>query len=127
MAAGLALPCAAAVSIREAQLYQRLAGHVLFPPASLRATGEVMCSNRQGQPGLWRHGISGDLPIVLLRLPEGREAMELCARVVNAHTYNHTVRAWFSRGQIARMYERNPHWASIERQVYGYTLAELPI
>ncbi|MFO0880853.1 MAG: glucoamylase family protein [Gemmataceae bacterium] len=80
------------LTIREAQLYQRLAGHVLFGASGLRADDEVLCSNKQGQPGLWRHGISGDLPIVLLRMFEGADSIELFRRVIKAHAY------WNSHG-----------------------------
>ena len=40
----------------------------------------------RGQSGLWGHGISGDLPIVLLRI--GRiEKLELVRQLVQAHAY----------------------------------------
>ena len=39
----------------------------------MRAAADVLAANRQGQPGLWRHGISGDKPIVLVRIGDGRE------------------------------------------------------
>src|SRR5262249_23853951 len=48
---------------QEAHLYQRLAGHVLYAGPALRSA-EAAAANRQSQPGLWRHGISGDKPIV---------------------------------------------------------------
>src|SRR5262249_44539767 len=51
-------------------LYRRPGGHLLSPPAALRATAAVV-ANRQGQPGLWRFGISGDLPILLVCISEG--------------------------------------------------------
>ena len=80
------------VTIREAQLYQRMAGQVLFPAPPLRAAASERACNRQGQSGLWRHGISGDLPIVLLHLPAGAESVELLRRVLTAHSY------WRSKG-----------------------------
>ncbi len=52
------------------QLYQRLISPLLFPEASLRAPADVIMSNRRGQSSLWRYGISGDDPIVLLRVTE---------------------------------------------------------
>src|SRR5207248_3090521 len=59
------------------------------PSPTLRAPASVLAANQQGQSGLWRHSISGDLPLVLLRLPEGRESMELLRRVLTAHSYWH--------------------------------------
>src|SRR5262249_37508765 len=42
--------------------------------------------NRLGQPGLWPHAISGDLPIVLVRIGAESE-LELAREVVQAHAY----------------------------------------
>jgi cyclic beta-1,2-glucan synthetase len=58
------------VSPASVQLFQRLASAVMFPDASLRASAEVMEANRRGQRALWRYGISGDDPIVLVRVSE---------------------------------------------------------
>jgi len=38
---------------------------------------------------------------------------------VNAADYEHDPERHFTRAQIARLYERNPGWAAIEREVYG--------
>ena len=42
--------------------------------------------NRRGQSGLWGYGISGDLPIVLLRIDD-QENIELVRQLVQAHAY----------------------------------------
>jgi cyclic beta-1,2-glucan synthetase len=52
------------------QLYQRLVSPLLFPDSALRAPAESISANRRGQSSLWRHGISGDDPIVLLRVSD---------------------------------------------------------
>ena len=53
----------------DAQLYGRLAGSVIYAnPALARRSRTLLASNRRGQSGLWGYGISGDLPIVLLRI-----------------------------------------------------------
>src|SRR2546425_4241546 len=59
------------ISSDEAQLCERLASRVLYTDASLRAGPEVLERNVLGQPGLWAHGISGDLPILLVRVVQG--------------------------------------------------------
>ena len=46
----------------EAMRYQQLASYVLYPSPALRANEERLKRNRLAQPGLWAHGISGDLP-----------------------------------------------------------------
>ncbi len=58
------------ITATESHTYQRLAGHVLFPPPALRALASIR-ENRQGQPGLWPLGISGDLPILVACVSDG--------------------------------------------------------
>ena len=53
----------------EARLFQRLAGALLYSEASLRSPPEVLMQGIGGPPTLWACGISGDRPIVLLRIP----------------------------------------------------------
>ncbi|WP_425619242.1 glucoamylase family protein [Anatilimnocola sp. NA78] len=54
----------------QVHLYQRLASYLLYPHRSLRGEENLLRANRLGQSGLWRHGISGDLPILLARVTE---------------------------------------------------------
>ncbi len=70
----------------DAQLYGRLAGSVLYANSSLRAEPGVILKNRRGQSGLWGYSISGDLPIVLLRI-EDPANIELVRQLVQAHAY----------------------------------------
>jgi len=55
------------LSPNEIVLYNRLAAAVIFTNAGLRDL-DAVAANRLGQPGLWPHSISGDLPIVLVRV-----------------------------------------------------------
>ena len=57
----------------EAHLFQRLANAVIYPDASLRPSGEVLSRCALDLSGLWAHGVSGDLPIVLARIDEAEE------------------------------------------------------
>ena len=70
----------------DAQLYGRLAGSILYANASLRADASVLSKNRRGQSGLWGYAISGDLPIVLLRI-EDPSNIDLARQLVQAHAY----------------------------------------
>jgi cyclic beta-1,2-glucan synthetase len=54
----------------EAQLYGRLAGALIYADPARRANPGVLLNNRRGQSGLWSYGISGDAPIVLLRISD---------------------------------------------------------
>ena len=70
----------------DAQLYERLAGLVIYSNNALRATPAMLMQNRRGQSGLWGHAISGDLPIVLLQIADA-ENIELVRQIVQAHAY----------------------------------------
>ncbi|MBP1692809.1 MAG: glycosyltransferase, partial [Chloroflexi bacterium] len=70
----------------EAQLYGRLANSVIYAHSLLRADASVIISNRRGQSGLWAYAISGDLPIVLLKIKSSSN-IELVRQLVKAHTY----------------------------------------
>jgi cyclic beta-1,2-glucan synthetase len=74
------------LSPEETQLYGRLAAHVVYAGPTLRAPREVITANRQGQPALWRYGISGDRPIVLVRVGEPDE-LEVVRQLLRAHAY----------------------------------------
>ncbi len=70
----------------DAQLYGRLANSVIYAHASLRADSSVLMKNRRGQSGLWGYAISGDLPIVLLRIGDLAN-IELVRQLIQAHAY----------------------------------------
>jgi cyclic beta-1,2-glucan synthetase len=70
----------------DAQLYQRLAGSVLYANASLRAAASTLLLNRRNQSGLWGQAISGDLPIVLLQIADP-DNIDLARQLVQAHAY----------------------------------------
>jgi cyclic beta-1,2-glucan synthetase len=54
----------------EAGQYQRLAGHVIYTTPTLRPPSEAIGLGSGGQPTLWSLGISGDLPIILVRISD---------------------------------------------------------
>jgi len=70
----------------EAQMYGRLAGAVIYANALYRSSSSILVRNRRGQSGLWGYGISGDLPIVLVRIRD-REKLDLVRQAVQAHAY----------------------------------------
>jgi cyclic beta-1,2-glucan synthetase len=75
----------------DAQLYGRLAGSIIYANSSLRADPSELIKNRRGQSGLWGYAISGDLPIVLLRIGDSAN-IDLVRQLVQAHAY------WRSKG-----------------------------
>jgi cellobiose phosphorylase len=70
----------------EAQVYGRLAGSIVYATARRRASSSILARNRRGQSGLWGYGISGDLPIVLVRIRD-REKLDLVRQSIEAHAY----------------------------------------
>ncbi|MBV1691995.1 glycosyl transferase [Novosphingobium sp. G106] len=52
----------------EAGAFQRLAGRLLYAGPTLRPSSEVIVRGAGPQSGLWPQSISGDLPIILLRI-----------------------------------------------------------
>ena len=90
------------ISSDEAMLYERLASRVLHTDASLRAGPDVLARNVLGQPGLWAHGISGDLPILLVRVVEEND-IPLVRQVLQAQEY------WRLKGLSADVVILNEH------------------
>ena len=52
----------------------------------LRADAATLAANRKGQPGLWAFGISGDYPILLVRMDKS-EDLALVQQALQAHAY----------------------------------------
>lgn len=73
-------------SVSQAHAFQRLANALIFNVPMMRAEGAVLTRNQLSQSGLWRFGISGDLPIVLLRVSEPPQ-LKLVNELLLAHEY----------------------------------------
>jgi cyclic beta-1,2-glucan synthetase len=74
------------VDFEEAQAFQRIANRVLYSDSSLRAAQDILEKNQLGQSALWPHGISGDLPIVLIRIDDEND-LEIVKQLLRAHEY----------------------------------------
>ncbi|OHD67901.1 MAG: cyclic beta 1-2 glucan synthetase [Spirochaetes bacterium RBG_16_49_21] len=70
----------------DAQLYGHLAGSIIYAHSSLRADPGIIARNRRGQSSLWGYSISGDVPIVLLRI-ENTANINLARQLIQAHYY----------------------------------------
>lgn len=78
----------------DAQVYGRLATSIIYGNALRRAAPSIIARNQLGQSGLWRFAVSGDLPIVLLRIGD-LNRIDLVKQVLQAHAY------WRTKGLIA--------------------------
>ncbi|MBC8128865.1 MAG: glycosyl transferase, partial [Rhizobiaceae bacterium] len=70
----------------EAGDFQRLAAHVVYADPRLRPSSKAIARGTGPQSGLWPHGISGDIPIVLIRIDDV-EDMAAITQVLRAHEY----------------------------------------
>ncbi|HBE88969.1 MAG TPA: cyclic beta 1-2 glucan synthetase, partial [Elusimicrobia bacterium] len=96
----------------DAQVYGRLASAIIYANPEWRAHASVLRQNFRGQPDLWGYGISGDLPIVIVRI-EDQENIGLIARMVQAHAY------WRMKGLAVDLFIWNDN-----RSVYRDALSE---
>ena len=74
------------VEAEESADFQRLAAPILYADPRFRASSAVIARGAGPQSGLWPHAISGDLPIVLLRIDE-IEDMGCVRQLLRAHEY----------------------------------------
>jgi cellobiose phosphorylase len=70
----------------DAQIFGRLAGPLVYGGPLYRGAAHFIRANRAGQSGLWGFGISGDLPILLLRVANA-DHLALVRKVIQAHAY----------------------------------------
>ena len=74
------------ITAGEAGLFQRLAGAVIHAAPALRPSSETIRRGGGPQSGLWAQGISGDRPIVLLRIAD-TEHLDIARALLQAHEY----------------------------------------
>jgi len=70
----------------EAHLFQTLGGSILYADRALRAPAEALARRPEGVAALWAHGISGDLPIVLVVIDEADD-IGIVRQLLRAHAY----------------------------------------
>ncbi|HEX2908721.1 MAG TPA: glucoamylase family protein [Phototrophicaceae bacterium] len=70
----------------ELSLIPPLLSLLLYPNPGLRAAADILNANTKGQSGLWAYGISGDMPILLVRIGSV-DNLPLVLELLRAHTY----------------------------------------
>jgi cyclic beta-1,2-glucan synthetase len=70
----------------EAHLFQRLANRVIYSDPTMRPSSNLLMRGGRARSGLWALGISGDLPIVVLRFEESDD-LEIVRQLLRAHEY----------------------------------------
>jgi len=74
------------IDAAEASLFQRLAGHLLYANAAMRPASATIIRGAGGPEPLWAQSISGDLPIVLVRIDDV-EDLDLARQLLRAQEY----------------------------------------
>ena len=105
------------ISNDDAVLFERLASRVIGADASLRAPADVLAANELGQNSLWPHGISGDLPILLVRVVD--EDLTVVREALEAQEY------WRLKGLKADLVILNEHPVSYLDEVQSRLTALL--
>ncbi|MBP7252904.1 MAG: hypothetical protein KBA75_05400 [Alphaproteobacteria bacterium] len=70
----------------EARLFQKLANSLIYSDATFRVRSESIKAGANAQSVLWSTGVSGDLPILLLRVDVATD-MKTLRQIVKAHGY----------------------------------------
>ena len=74
------------ISPGQASMFQRLAGHLIYSAPTLRPSSDAILRGAGAQSGLWPLSISGDLPILLLRIAD-TEHLDVARQLLHAHEY----------------------------------------
>ena len=74
------------IDAAEAALFQRLAGHLIYASPALRSPSEAIIRGAGGQSELWSLSISGDLPLLVLRISDA-EHLGLARQLLMAQEY----------------------------------------
>ena len=100
------------VTSKEIERSLKLLSPLIYPSAALRAGPDVLASNTLGQPGLWSFSVSGDYPILLIRMKD-EEHMALLAEVLQAYNY------WRRRGLMIDVVILNQRATGYDEDLHG--------
>ena len=98
------------ISPDDAMLFQRLAGALVYSSRTLRPAEQSLQAGALGYSALWPAAISGDLPIVLVRIEE-IEDIGLVRQLLHAFEY------WRNKGIEADLVILNDHVASYQQEL----------
>ncbi len=96
----------------NAHLYQSIANAVIYCDPAFRAPADVIARGLKPAPVLWSQGISGDLPIVLLRI-DHTDDLEIARELARAHEY------WRQKGLAVDLVILNERAASYAQDLHG--------
>jgi len=106
------------ITSRDIERFQKLLSPLLFSSPALRADSSVLALNTLGPPGLWSFAISGDYPILLLRL-KSEDDIGLLGEVMQAYTY------WRRRGLMIDTVILNQRESGYDEDLHNKILRRL--
>ena len=98
------------VDAAEAADFQRLAAPLLYTHPGFRPSSEAIVRGAGPQSALWPYGISGDLPIVLLRITDLADIAQV-RQLLRAHEY------WRTKRLVVDLVIVNEHAASYRQDL----------
>jgi len=100
------------IDAADVERFQKLLSVLVYPHEALRADRSRLAQNEQGQSGLWPYAISGDHPILLVRL-SNEEEIALVQEVLQAHAY------WRDRQMTVDLVVLNQREAGYDQELQG--------
>nr|WP_319540445.1 glucoamylase family protein [uncultured Methanospirillum sp.] len=104
---------------RDARLFGSLASSIIYAHPSRRASQKVLEKNSRGQSGLWGYGISGDVPIVLVRI-QHQSGIGLIKEMVQAHEY------WRIKGLMVDLVIWNEEQSGYRQELHDEIMRQIP-
>jgi cyclic beta-1,2-glucan synthetase len=74
------------IKTEEAREFQKLGSRVIYPDRYSRANPSILIQNIKGQSGLYPYGISGDYPIVLVKI-KSSDGLKVIRQTLLAHEF----------------------------------------
>ncbi len=93
----------------------QLLSALIFPVKAVRASPETIAANTLSQSGLWRFGISGDNPILLIELDKP-EQIDLMHEALQVHKYLHSHR--FNLDAVILNHQPTDYGAKLKGMLY---------
>lgn len=70
----------------EMECFDNMISNIIYLSPIRRKYGDLIKQNKKGQSGLWSHGISGDVPVVLVSIKDCDD-IDIIKNMVKAHEY----------------------------------------
>jgi cyclic beta-1,2-glucan synthetase len=100
------------IGTEEANLFQSLASHLIYANSALRASSKTLVHDLGSQASLWPLSISGDRPILLVRIDDV-EDIELVRQLLQAFEY------WKAKGLSVDLVVLNDRMSSYVQDLQG--------